>query len=314
MALSIWVAQTHNFILFFLCFNISALGVGAFHPQGTMHAGTTFIRRAATATAVFFLFGQSGLSSGPILAGVMLENVGAVGITLLACFTLPLVFFMATTMRHTATHHHTSPQKTGITKSNSAQNIRWGAIGLLALILGLRSWVFMGTVSFLPKLFQSMGWDAVGYGSITSVFWLSSGVAGVIAGQLADRWGRRPVVFGTLLAGSIPLFFLPLNNGWIAFPLAIAVGGLLGASHSITVVIAQALLPGRKALASGLTLGYIFGTGAIAAAAIGSLADVWGLTPVIQAGALVGLAAALLALFLPTTRETAQLEPESLPI
>jgi FSR family fosmidomycin resistance protein-like MFS transporter len=104
---------------------------------------------------------------------------------------------------------------------------------------------------------------------------------------------------------------LPLNSGWIAFPLAIAVGGLLGASHSITVVIAQALLPGRKALASGLTLGYIFGTGAVAAAVIGSMADVWGLATVIQAGTFVGLAAALLALFLPSTREAGQPEPES---
>jgi FSR family fosmidomycin resistance protein-like MFS transporter len=244
----------------------------------------------------------------------MLENVGAIGITLLALFTLPLVFFMAITMGHATPHLHTVTKDQNDTEHTfPPQSIRWGAIGLLALILGLRSWVFMGTVSFLPKLFQSMGWDAVAYGSITSVFWLASGTAGVIGGHLADRWGRRPVVFGTLLAGSIPLFFLPLNSGWIAFPLAIIVGGLLGASHSITVVIAQALLPGRKALASGLTLGYIFGTGAIAAVTIGSLADMWGLVPVIQAGAFVGLAAALLALFLPSTREATQSEPDGIP-
>jgi FSR family fosmidomycin resistance protein-like MFS transporter len=311
MALSIWVAQTDNFLLFFLCFNTAALGVGAFHPQGTMHAGTTFLRRAATATAIFFLFGQSGLSSGPLLAGILLENGGAIGITLLALLTLPLVFFMATTMPHdTPQPHHAITSTDTQVDATPTQATRWGAIGLLALILGLRSWVFIGTVSFLPKLFQSMDWDAVGYGSITSVFWLASGMAGVIAGQMADRWGRRPVVFGTLLTGSILLFFLPLNSGWIAFPLALAVGGLLGASHSITVVIAQALLPGRKALASGLTLGYIFGTGAVAATVIGSLADVWGLAPVIQAGTFVGLAAALLALFLPSTREAVQPEPE----
>jgi FSR family fosmidomycin resistance protein-like MFS transporter len=317
MALSIWVAQTYNFNFFFLCFSLSALGVGAFHPQGAMHAGTTFIRRAATATAVFFLFGQSGLSSGPLLAGVLLENGGATGITLLALLTLPLIFFMAITMRRTAPHSHPSfkNQADGAhaPSSQATRPVRWGAISLLALILGLRSWVFIGTVSFLPKLFQSMGWNAVAYGSITSVFWLASGVAGVIAGQLADRWGRRPVVFGTLLAGSIPLFFLPLNSSWMAFPLAIAVGGLLGASHSITVVIAQALLPGRQAFASGMTLGYIFGTGAIAATVIGALADVWGLATVIQTGAFVGIAAALLALFLPSTRVELQPKPESVP-
>jgi FSR family fosmidomycin resistance protein-like MFS transporter len=79
------------------------------------------------------------------------------------------------------------------------------------------------------------------------------------------------------------------------------------------VVIAQALLPGRKALASGVTLGYVFGMGAFATWAIGGMADVWGLTPVIQASAAAGVLTALLALFLPATREATHLEPERMP-
>jgi hypothetical protein len=57
----------------------------------------------------------------------------------------------------------------------------------------------------------------------------------------------------------------------------------------------------------------LFGVGAVAAWVIGSLADVWGLNPVIQAGAGVGVVVALLALFLPSTRETSQLQPEGAP-
>ena len=304
MALSAWVAQsTHNFTLFFVLFSIAALGGGAFHPQGTMHAGSAILSRAATATAVFFLFGQSGLSSGPLLAGFLLEHVGAVGIVLLALLTMPLLVFMTITMRHAGPPAHASTTGAGLHLPQPG--VRWGALGLLALVVGLRSWAALGTVAFLPKLFQSMGWDATAYGAITSVFWLASGIAGVVAGHLADRWGRRPVVFGTLLAGSLVLFFLPVNSSWVAFPLAMTVGGMLGASHSILVVIAQALLPGRKAFASGVTLGYIFGTGALATWVIGALADVWGLAFMIQIGAGVGIAAALLALALPSTQEAA---------
>jgi FSR family fosmidomycin resistance protein-like MFS transporter len=184
---------------------------------------------------------------------------------------------------------------------------------VLAAIIGLRSWVFLGTASFLPKIFQNMGWDATNYGLITGTYWLTSGVVGVFAGNLADRWGRRQVVFAAMFLGSIPLFFLPLSSSWVAFPLAIIGGGLLGSSHSILVVIAQALLPGRKALASGITLGYMFGAGAVAVWGIGALADAWGLTVVIQAGAGVGFLTAGLSLFLPATRETAQPQPEGVP-
>ena len=90
-------------------------------------------------------------------------------------------------------------------------------------------------------------------------------------------------------------------------------GAFGGASHSILVVIAQALLPGRKALASGITLGYIFGMGAFSTWTIGAMADVWGLTPVIQASAVVGVLTAFLALFLPATREATYPEPERVP-
>jgi len=109
------------------------------------------------------------------------------------------------------------------------------------------------------------------------------------------------VVFMTLFLGAIPLYFLPLNSGWQAFPLAVVAGGLLGASHSILVVIAQDLLPLRKAFASGITLGFLFGVGAVATWSIGQLADVWGLTLLIQLGAGIGILSALLALFLPKT-------------
>ena len=185
---------------------------------------------------------------------------------------------------------------------------------VLAILIGLRSWTFFGTVVFLPKVFQDMGWNATSYGLIPGTFWLASGIAGVIAGNLADRWGRRQVAFSTMLVGSVFLYFLPLNSGWQAFPLAIVSGGLLGASHSIIVVIAQAIIPGRKAFASGITLGYMFGVGAFAAWGIGLLADLWALTPVIHVGAGIGLLAALLALFLPATRETPQPQPEGVPV
>lgn len=301
---------SNNFGLFLIPFGLCALGVGAFHPQGAMHAGTSTLDRVVTATAVFFLLGQFGLASGPVLAGLMMDKVGPGGIYALALLAIPQPLFMAYAMRHVVAEPVSTPRRTDQEKVSRVENVRWGAISLLALLSGLRAWVFLGSAAFLPKIFQNMGWTATGYGLIAGTFWMASAVSGVIAGNLADRWGRRQVVFVSLLFGSLTLYFLPLNNGWLAFLLALSCGGLLGASHSILVVIAQALLPGRKALASGLTLGYIFGVGALAAWVIGVLADFWGLTSVIQAETGLGILAALLAVLLPSTREMPQAQVE----
>jgi FSR family fosmidomycin resistance protein-like MFS transporter len=312
LVLSVLLAQSGSFLLFLIPFCLAAVGSGAFHPQGAMHAANTVTGRAATATAVFFLFGQGGLAGGPVLGGLILDHIGLTGIYILAFLTLPVLLFIAYAMRDASALHLFRPTE-GQTFI-PGQHLRLGAIALLAVLVGLRSWAFLGTVNFLPKIFQDMGWDATAYGSITGTFWMASAISGVLAGGLADRWGRRQVVFVTLLLGSMPLYFLPLYNGWQAFPLAIVSGGLLGASHSILVVIAQSLVPGRKAFATGITLGYLFGVGALAAWGIGKLADIWSLSSIIQAGAGIGILSALLALALPTTREVLQPQPERLPV
>lgn len=314
MALAVFMAQTtNNYILFMIPFSLAAVGSGAFHPLATMHSTTVVTNQAALATGMFFLFGQSGLASGPALGGLLFDHVGASGFYFLAIIPIPIIIFMAFAMRHTSVRPALLAHNGDAEAITPKFNVRWGAIGLLALIVALRSWVFLGTVNFLPKMFQDMGWTATSYGLITGTFWMASAIAGVIGGNLADRWSRRQIVFMALLLGSVPIYFLPLYDNWLAFALVISAGALLGAPHSILIVIAQTLLPGRRALASGLTLGYIFGTGAMAAWVIGILADVWGLDAVIQAGSAVGLAAALLALFLPATRETSQLQSEGMP-
>lgn len=314
LAIAVFIAQTtNNFMLFLIPFGLAAVGSGAFHPQGAVHAATVVASRAAAGTAVFFLFGQAGLAGGPMLAGLILDTLGPPGIYGAAVISIPVLLFIAYTML--GLPKPTVPTSSGPAKAKAieAVQIRWGAIALLTVLIGLRSWFVLGTASFLPKIFQDMDWDAASYGLITGTYWLTSGIAGVLAGNLADRWGRRQIVFGTLFLGSMPLYFLPLSNSWLAFPLTIIAGGLLGASHSILVVIAQALLPGRKAFATGLTLGYMFGAGAVAVWGIGALADVWGLTVVIQAGAGIGLLTAGLSLALPATREAAQPQPEGAP-
>jgi FSR family fosmidomycin resistance protein-like MFS transporter len=308
LALAIFTAQTtHHFVFFLLLFSLAAVGSGAFHPLATMHSTDVPENQAAMAAGIFFFFGQIGLAAGPIMAGFILDNIGPIGIYSLALATIPFLIFMTYAMRQVDRHLAPSPQRpTNKILLPPPVAIRWGAIILLALITALRSWVALGTVSFLPKMFHDLGWDATAYGLITGTYWLASGFTGIIGGSLADRWGRRQVVFITLLIGSLPVYFLPLRGDWTAFVLVIISGCFLGASHSTLVVIAQALLPGQKAFASGVTLGYLFGAGAVASWLIGLLAESWGLTQAIQLGAGIGVAGAVLALLLPKTRLSTQ--------
>ncbi len=177
------------------------------------------------------------------------------------------------------------------------------ALALIGLA-ALRSWANFGIITFLPKFYQEKGWSPEAYGLVASALMIGSAVGGVFGGPAADRWGRRLIVAGTLFAATLPLLLLPLADGAAAFVVAAVAGGLLGASQSIIVVLAQALLPGGKATASGLTLGFMFTSGAVGGVINGWMADRIGLTTTLQSVALVALGAALCALVLPSTRAT----------
>ncbi len=307
LALSVAV-RTGSFWLFLLIFSVAALGSGAFHPQGTMHAARATAGRAATTTAIFFLCGQVGLAGGPALSGLLLDRVGAPGIYALALLTLPSILLMKFGLRESGSAPLASePSPRGARSHNSSGVV----VAVLFVILTCRGWVLIGTAAFLPVIFENAGWTATSYGALTGFFWLGAGISGVMAGRLSDAIGRRPVLSLSTLAGGLLLLWLPVSSGGMAFVVALATGALLGAGHSILIVMAQALLPVRQGLASGLALGYLFGSGAIASMIIGVLADVWTLPRVIQGGAALGMLAAVLTLLLPASGRSRPLRTAS---
>lgn len=314
VALALAVAErTGSYPLFLAIFSLAALGSGAFHPQGVMHsARAAAASRTATATAIFFLCGQVGLAGGPILSGFLLERSGPRGIYFLASIAVPVAALMAVGLRGTtgtaagAARALAAPATAGgftaVRQPAGTRRQVAFVVAILAVIFTCRGWVTIGTAAFLPALFQAAGWSPSEYGIVTGLYWLGAGVSGVIAGRIADRWGRRPVVAATTFAGACLLVALPVARGGWAFAVALLAGGLMGSAHSILIVMAQAYLPVRQGLASGLALGYLFGAGALSSLAIGMLADSWGLERVIQGGAAIGVLAAVLTAFLPPSR------------
>lgn len=303
-------AATQRFVLFLIPFALAAVASGAFHPLGVMHSSTVNLARSATFTAIFFFCGQLGLTTGPVLAGLALDRAGLNGIYWLLLLAAPVPLFMVFAMGPRRFHpapatSQPSEDQTGAAEvpAGRRQPVRGGVIALLGLVFASRSWAMFGTMAFLPLLLSQRGYSSVAQGSASALFLLGGAVTAVFAGAWADRWGRRPVVFLTTLLGALLLGVLPGSGGWI-FAVVLPCGALLGASHSILIVMAQELLPWRRGLASGTALGFLFATGGIATWGIGGLADRFELAAVLQAGAVVGLVSAFASLLLPKQETT----------
>ena len=94
------------------------------------------------------------------------------------------------------------------------------------------------------------------------------------------------------------MYYYPVVSGFAVYALVFLAGFFNGGSHAVIVVIAQSLLPNRRALASGLTMGFMFASGALGSYLIGLAADYYSLVNAMQINGLLCLLAAGLSLVL----------------
>ncbi|HUK36812.1 MAG TPA: MFS transporter, partial [Vicinamibacterales bacterium] len=95
----------------------------------------------------------------------------------------------------------------------------------------------------------------------------------ILGGPIGDRFGRKLVIWVSIL-GVFPFTFaLPYANLFWTRLLTVAIGLILASAFSAIVVYAQELMPGRIGLISGLFFGFAFGMGGLGAAVLGRLAD-----------------------------------------
>jgi FSR family fosmidomycin resistance protein-like MFS transporter len=175
---------------------------------------------------------------------------------------------------------------------------------LLLMIIVLRSLVHIGLTNFIPLYVEEYLHGSKEYGGLLlTVFLLSGALGTIVGGPVADRIGRKKIMVLSFLL-VVPLLWMFLFSSGIWTLLFAALSGfVLISTFSVTVVYAQELIPHNVGLASGLTLGFAFGIGAIGGLAFGAAADVWGVPAVLKAICLLPIPAILLAIALPDERK-----------
>ncbi len=277
---------------------IAAFGSSAFHPVGTVQAtlqGRNHLAgRETTAASLFFTAGQMGHFIGPIITGLILARLGLPWLLILSIVSIPIGFSLAYQLRHN--HPHPKP-------TNGDNTIRLqasiGFILLLAIVATLQSWSQSNMIAFVPKYLKDMGLSAVTYGNIAGLFMGGSALGNVIGGHLGDKYTKRKVAAIALLLSALPIYIIS-QIGWspwlyVLIPLA---GASTGSVHSIMVVLAQRIISGGMALASGLILGFIFSAGALGLLFTGPLAENYGFPTVLLLTTGLVLVASPLALML----------------
>jgi MFS family permease len=281
-----------------VCLIVAALGSSSFHPVGTTQATLQGRHRMAgretTAASLFFMAGQLGHFIGPILTGAILFWLGLHWLVIFSVVSIPIGFSLAYQLRHNQPHPKSIH---GDDKIRLQASI--GFIVLLAIVASLQSWAQSNMIAFVPKYLKDMGLSAGTYGNIAGLFMGGSALGNVIGGNLGDRFTKGKVAASALFLSAIPIYIMS-QIGWspwlyVLIPLA---GAFTGSVHSIMVVLAQRIISGGMALASGLILGFIFSSGALGMLLTGPIAENYGFPTVLVMTTGLVLLASPLALML----------------
>src|SRR5690625_4525126 len=281
-------------------------GSATSQPEGSRVAYLAAGDRRGLAQSIFQVGGNTGQALAPLITAIVLVplgHFGAIWFTLVAGLAVIFLIYIAkwyqTKLFSMENQQKFIPKKQNQHISKSIKH----ALMLLILLVFARSW-YQGTISNFYAFYAIDTYDiSISQAQIFIFTFLILGAIGTfLGGPLADRFGKKMIIFISLIGPAPLALALPFVNQLVALMMLGIIGLLLMLSFSVTVVYAQELVPGKIGTMSGLIVGLSFGLGAIGAVTLGLLIDYIGLFPTIISASFLPLIG-ILALKLPTDQK-----------
>ncbi len=290
--------------LTFAAIVLSGVGVAAFHPEGSRFANYVSGARRASGMSLFSVGGNVGFALGPVLVTPLLLAFGLHGTVFVI---IPTWLMSAVLLRELPRLKTFRRDLVDGRVEQGEHHEAWRPFVVLAGVIALRSFVYFGMVTFIPLYYVHDLHTSKALGNAALTAMLLGGAAGTLTGgPLADRFGRRTVLVGSMCVIPPLVVGFLLSGPVLALVFATLAGAVTIATFAVTIVMGQEYLPGRLGISAGVTIGLSIGLGGVGAPLLGVLGDAAGLRAVFETVAVLPLAALALSLALPrqTPRET----------
>jgi FSR family fosmidomycin resistance protein-like MFS transporter len=276
------------------------LGSAVFHPESARIARLASGGRYGFAQSVFQLGGSFGTSMGPVLAALIVVPFGQGSIAWFSSIAFLAIVILwrignwykpqITARKPTPVHAHPD--------APSSRRVLVALAVLVALLFSKQLYVSSLSSYYIFYLIDRFGVSTQAAQIYLFIFLAANAVGAFLGGPLGDRFGRKIVIWISIV-GALP-FTLALPYAGLAASavLSVFIGLIISSTTSSIIVFAQELVPHRFGMISGVFFGVAFGIGGLGAAVLGKLADHTSIEFVYQVCAWLP-AIGLLAVFLP---------------
>lgn len=265
---------------YFMLLSVALIGTGSsiFHPEASRMAHAASGGRRGLAQSIFQLGGNAGSSVGPLLAAWIIVPHGQFSviwfsaIALLAIMILSWVgnWYKGYLVNLKARH---GGRLNVVTNNFSRNKVIVAVVILLVLIFSKYFYMASLTSYFTFYLIEKFHVSVQTSQVYLFVFLFSVAAGTLIGGPVGDRFGRKYVIWFSILGTAPFALMLPYTNLFWTGVLIVPIGMILASAFSAILVYAQELIPGKVGLVAGLFFGFAFGMGGIGSALLGKLAD-----------------------------------------
>jgi FSR family fosmidomycin resistance protein-like MFS transporter len=265
-----------SYVMVLVAASVVGMGSSVFHPESSRVARMASGGRFGFAQSTFQVGGNLGSAIGPLLAALVVLKYGHTSIAWCSLLAFISIIVLSNVGRWYQIHGlaRLKARRHADTQSPlpRAKVIAYVSV-LLALIFS--KYFYLTSITsyytfYLIHHFHLSVRDA----QLHLFLFLAAVAVGTFAGgPVGDRYGRKYVIWFSIL-GVLPFTLaLPFASLFWTSVLTVIIGLILASAFSAIVVYGQELMPGKVGMVSGLFFGFSFGMGGLGAALIGILAD-----------------------------------------
>lgn len=272
------LSMASNFHTFLLAVTLVGMGSSVFHPESSKVAQLASGGRKGLAQSIFQVGGNFGSAMGPLLAALIVLPFGQPSIIWFTLAALVGIVILFRVGKWYQAHLHIRRATKGKAQTENSETLpRKTVITSLIILLFLvfSKYFYMASMTSYFTFFLIEKFNvSVQHSQLYLFAFLAAVAAGTIAGgPLGDRFGRKYIIWFSILGTAPFTLLLPHVGLWATIFLAVCVGLILSSAFSAILVYATDLVPGKVGMIAGLFFGLAFGMGGIASAFWGWLAD-----------------------------------------
>lgn len=277
------LSQASSFGVILIASALVGSGSAVFHPEASRMARAASGGRHGLAQSIFQVGGNLGTSFGPLLAAFVVGRLGQPSLALFSLLALAAIVLLsrigAWYARRLACRRAAAEARRDALARTSLP--RKTVVRAMAVLIGLvfSKYVYLASITsyYTFYLIHHFGVSVRDSQVYLFVFLFAVAAGTVLGGPVGDRFGRKPVIWVSILGVAPFALALPHVSLLWTVILTVPIGVILASAFSAIIVYAQELLPGKVGLVAGLFFGMAFGIAGIASALLGRLADARGI-------------------------------------